>query len=101
MQRASIALHCARKVVFFTGAGISAESGIPTFRDKLTGLWARYDPQRLETAEAFRANPALVWGVVLVEEASDHTSPTECCSFGAVATCSHRHASISSNSKHR
>lgn len=62
MQRASIALLSARKVVFFTGAGISAESGIPTFRDKLTGLWARYDPQRLETAEAFRANPALVWG---------------------------------------
>lgn len=62
MQRATIALQSARSVVFFTGAGISAESGIPTFRDKLTGLWGRYDPQRLETAEAFRANPALVWG---------------------------------------
>lgn len=62
MQRASFALQSARSVVFFTGAGISAESGIPTFRDKLTGLWAGYDPQRLETAEAFRANPALVWG---------------------------------------
>lgn len=44
------------------GAGISAESGIPTFRDKLTGLWAKHDPQRLETTDAFRENSALVWG---------------------------------------
>ncbi|QJI37964.1 SIR2 family NAD-dependent protein deacylase [Pseudomonas sp. ADAK13] len=62
MSRATQALRAARKVVFFTGAGISAESGIPTFRDKLTGLWAKHDPQRLETATAFRENPALVWG---------------------------------------
>lgn len=62
MHKASEALQKATKVVFFTGAGISAESGIPTFRDKLTGLWERYDPQRLETADAFRKNPALVWG---------------------------------------
>jgi NAD-dependent deacetylase len=62
MSRAIQALRAARKVVFFTGAGISAESGIPTFRDKLTGLWAKHDPQRLETATAFRENPALVWG---------------------------------------
>ncbi|WP_395607624.1 SIR2 family NAD-dependent protein deacylase [Pseudomonas sp. B22129] len=62
MSRAIQALRAARKVVFFTGAGISAESGIPTFRDKLTGLWAKHDPQRLETAAAFRENPALVWG---------------------------------------
>jgi NAD-dependent deacetylase len=61
-HKASEALRAATKVVFFTGAGISAESGIPTFRDKLTGLWEKYDPQRLETAEAFRGNPALVWG---------------------------------------
>lgn len=62
MGRATQALRAARKVVFFTGAGISAESGIPTFRDKLTGLWAKHDPQRLETATAFRENPALIWG---------------------------------------
>lgn len=48
--------------MFFTGAGISAESGIPTFKDKLSGLWEKYDPQRLETAQAFRENPSLVWG---------------------------------------
>lgn len=56
------ALNAARKIVFFTGAGISAESGIPTFRDKLSGIWEMYDPQRLETAKAFREDPALVWG---------------------------------------
>ncbi|HDS1769536.1 NAD-dependent deacylase [Pseudomonas putida] len=59
---AATALRQARHVVVLSGAGISAESGIPTFRDQLTGLWARHDPQRLETAKAFRKNPALVWG---------------------------------------
>ena len=44
-----------------TGAGISAESGIPTFRDAQTGLWARYDPMQLATEEGFRGNPPLVW----------------------------------------
>lgn len=44
-DRAVVALAVARKVVFFTGAGISAASGIPTFRDKLTGLWEKHDPK--------------------------------------------------------
>jgi len=48
-------------LVVLTGAGVSKESGIPTFRDALDGLWARYDPQQLATPEAFRANPRLVW----------------------------------------
>jgi NAD-dependent deacetylase len=52
----------AERPVVFTGAGISAESGIPTFRDALTGLWARFDAQALATPEAFRRDPALVWG---------------------------------------
>lgn len=52
----------ARRVVVFTGAGMSAESGVPTFRDDLTGLWARFDAQQLATAEAFHADPDLVWG---------------------------------------
>lgn len=64
-ERAVVALRMARKVVFFTGAGVSAESGIPTFRDKITGLWSVHDPERLETAAAFRENPALVWGFYL------------------------------------
>ncbi|MET7400717.1 NAD-dependent deacylase [Dactylosporangium sp. NPDC005572] len=52
----------ARRVVVFTGAGISAESGVPTFRDDLTGLWARFDAEQLATPEAFHADPDLVWG---------------------------------------
>ncbi|AVT34241.1 NAD-dependent deacylase [Plantactinospora sp. BC1] len=52
----------ARRVVVFTGAGMSAESGVPTFRDDLTGLWARFAPARLATPEAFHADPDLVWG---------------------------------------
>ncbi|OKI66000.1 SIR2 family NAD-dependent protein deacylase [Micromonospora sp. CB01531] len=52
----------ARRVVIFTGAGMSAESGVPTFRDALTGLWQRFDAQALATSQAFRDDPALVWG---------------------------------------
>ncbi|WP_433222681.1 SIR2 family NAD-dependent protein deacylase [Dactylosporangium sp. CS-047395] len=52
----------AGRLVVFTGAGMSAESGVPTFRDDLTGLWARYDAERLATPEAFHADPDLVWG---------------------------------------
>ncbi|MCL4803364.1 MAG: NAD-dependent deacylase [Anaerolineae bacterium] len=54
-------LQNARRVVVLTGAGISAESGVPTFRDAQTGLWAKYDPQELATPQAFRNNPKLVW----------------------------------------
>src|SRR5437764_14102731 len=54
-------LRAASKVVAFTGAGVSAESGIPTFRDALTGLWAQYNPEDLATPEAFERNPRLVW----------------------------------------
>ena len=55
------ALLRARSIAIFTGAGISAESGIPTFRDALTGLWERFKPEELATPEAFLANPKLVW----------------------------------------
>lgn len=55
-------LRDARHVLVFTGAGVSAGSGIPTFRDALGGLWSRYDPASLATADAFRQDPALVWG---------------------------------------
>ncbi len=55
------ALRAARQVAVLTGAGVSAESGVPTFRDAMTGLWARYDPLELATPEAFERNPALVW----------------------------------------
>lgn len=55
------ALRRARRAAALTGAGISVESGIPTFRDAQSGLWARYDPAELATPEAFCRNPRLVW----------------------------------------
>jgi NAD-dependent deacetylase len=54
-------LATARFVAVLTGAGISAESGVPTFRDALTGLWATFDPRELATPSAFERNPKLVW----------------------------------------
>jgi len=54
-------LRQAQRITVLTGAGISAESGIPTFRDAQTGLWAQYSPQELATPEAFARNPRLVW----------------------------------------
>lgn len=50
-----------QRIAVLTGAGISAESGVPTFREAQTGLWSRYDPAQLATAEAFHRDPQLVW----------------------------------------
>ena len=61
-RKTAQALRSARHVVVLTGAGVSAESGILTFRDALTGLWERFDAEALATAGAFRRDPALVWG---------------------------------------
>jgi NAD-dependent deacetylase len=55
------ALRGAGHVAVLTGAGVSAESGIPTFRDALTGIWATFDPDELATPAAFARNPGLVW----------------------------------------
>jgi len=55
------ALRDARHVCVLTGAGISAESGVPTFRDAQQGLWSKYDPLDLATPEAFMRDPELVW----------------------------------------
>lgn len=54
-------LKTAVSVTVLTGAGISAESGVPTFRDAQTGLWAKYDPQELASPRAFQKDPKLVW----------------------------------------
>lgn len=54
-------LATAQNVTVLTGAGVSAESGVPTFRDAQTGLWAKYKPEDLATPRAFRRNPRLVW----------------------------------------
>jgi NAD-dependent deacetylase len=56
------ALRGARAVAVLTGSGVSTESGVPTFRDAQTGLWAHYDPADLATPEAFERDPELVWG---------------------------------------
>ncbi len=53
-------LAAARSVAVLTGAGISAESGVPTFRGP-GGLWRQYRPEELATPEAFRRDPRLVW----------------------------------------
>lgn len=54
-------LDKASSVVFLTGAGVSRESGIPTFREAQTGLWENYNPEELATPQAFKRNPILVW----------------------------------------
>jgi NAD-dependent deacetylase len=54
-------LREAGNVAVLTGAGVSAESGVPTFRDAQSGLWAKFDPLELATPDAFRRNPRLVW----------------------------------------
>jgi NAD-dependent deacetylase len=51
----------ARRVAVLTGAGMSAESGVPTFRDAQTGLWEQYDPAALATPGAWEDDPHLVW----------------------------------------
>jgi NAD-dependent deacetylase len=61
IERAAAHLRRARHVCVLTGAGISAESGIPTFRDAQEGLWAQYSPFDLATPEGFERDPELVW----------------------------------------
>jgi NAD-dependent deacetylase len=61
VKEAADRLRRARRVVALTGAGVSAASGLPTFRQPQTGLWARFRPEDLATPEAFRRDPALVW----------------------------------------
>ena len=53
-------LRDAERIVAFTGAGISAESGVPTFRGP-DGIWARFKPEELASMDAFMKNPDLVW----------------------------------------
>ena len=61
VQRAAELLKNKQRICLLTGAGISAESGIPTFRDKQTGLWENYRAEDLATPDAFARNPKLVW----------------------------------------
>lgn len=61
LDRAARAIADARRVVVSTGAGMSAESGIPTFREARTGVWARFDPTELASEPGFRADSERVW----------------------------------------
>ncbi len=54
-------LLAAEKVVVLTGSGISAASGVPTFRDAQSGVWSRFRPEDLATPDAFKTNPGRVW----------------------------------------
>ena len=61
LEAARELLDGVRRLAVLTGAGMSAESGVATFRDAQSGLWSRFDPMRLASPEGFRADPALVW----------------------------------------
>ena len=61
IQQAADAIRDSKQIAILTGAGVSKESGVPTFRDALDGLWSKYDPQELATPQAFQRNPKLVW----------------------------------------
>ncbi len=83
-------IRASRRVVVLTGAGMSAESGIPTFRDALTGLWSRFDPEELATEAGFRRNPALVWRWYesrrrAVLQASPNAGHVALCSLGELS----------------
>lgn len=62
LSQARAAVTAARRPAVLTGAGMSAESGVPTFRDALTGLWERFDPAALASPQGWASDPALVWG---------------------------------------
>ena len=78
IARAVADLKNARNVVALTGAGISIESGIPPFRGK-GGLWERFDPMEIAHIDAFTADPALVWRVLVKElkDVIDHAAPND------------------------
>ncbi len=74
IQAAADHIQSASRILALTGAGVSKESGVPTFRDVLEGMWAEYDPAELATPEGFRANPGLVWNWYQQRRAMSHTA---------------------------
>lgn len=62
VQRAAEILASARSAIALTGAGVSAESGIPTFRGE-GGLWTQYDPVKVSSIDSFLADPSAYWKV--------------------------------------
>ena len=54
-------IESADRIMVLTGAGVSAESGVATFRDALTGLWEKFKPEDMATEAAYRKHPRMVW----------------------------------------
>lgn len=65
LREARNILQDAQRIAVLTGAGMSAESGVPTFRDAQTGLWEKYSPEELATTDAMYNRPDLVWSWIL------------------------------------
>ncbi|MDB5857884.1 MAG: NAD-dependent protein deacylase [Ramlibacter sp.] len=83
-------VRAARRIVLLSGAGMSAESGVPTFRDAQTGLWAKFRPEDLATEDAFRRDPAMVWDwYAMRREMVAKVAPNA--GHGAVAAFQQRH----------
>ena len=81
LQRIRAALAPGARIAALTGAGISAASGIPTFRGEQDSLWSRYRPEELATPGAFARDPDLVWGWYdwrrsLIARAAPNAAPT-------------------------
>ncbi len=77
LDRATKILSNAGHLVVVTGAGMSKDSGVPTFRDAMTGLWSQYDPMQLANESAFRSDPSrvfgwYVWRWNLIRDATPH-----------------------------
>ena len=64
LRQAAGLVGTASRAVVFTGAEVSAESGIPTYRGQ-DGLWRRYDPYQVASIERFRVDPTPYWRVAL------------------------------------
>jgi len=78
LDRVTERLKTATRIAVLTGAGISAESGIPTFREAQTGLWARFRPEDLASPDAFARDPKTVWDWYRWRrELVDGTAPNE------------------------
>jgi len=61
LMQARAWLESADRIMVLTGAGVSAESGVATFRDALTGLWEKFKPEDMATEAAYRKHPRMVW----------------------------------------
>jgi len=80
LEKAQVLLANAKKVVILSGAGISAESGISTFRDATTGaLWDKFDPAKLSSMQGFEEDPALVWEwyITRIKQVADLAMPND------------------------